>query len=44
MNAGRHEAVWDGRDNAGRNAASGVYVARLVAAGAGGSVRMHLIR
>ncbi|MBK7672621.1 MAG: right-handed parallel beta-helix repeat-containing protein [bacterium] len=44
VNAGRHEAVWDGRDNAGRNAASGVYVARLVSAGAGGSVRMHLIR
>lgn len=31
--AGRHEVVWDGRDDAGRRAASGTYVARLVAGG-----------
>jgi len=29
--AGRHEAVWDGRGNNGQEAASGVYMARLVA-------------
>ena len=31
--AGRHEAVWDGRDDAGRAVASGSYVCRLQAAG-----------
>ncbi len=29
--AGRHEAVWDGRDDRGQAMASGVYLARLVA-------------
>ncbi|MDD3642306.1 MAG: C1 family peptidase [Candidatus Krumholzibacteria bacterium] len=29
--AGRHAAVWDGRDNAGRAAASGIYFARFSA-------------
>ncbi len=29
--AGRHTVVWDGRDEAGRQVASGVYVARMVA-------------
>ncbi|MBM4130312.1 hypothetical protein FJ250_04705, partial [bacterium] len=29
--AGRHDVVWDGRDQAGRPAASGVYMARLAA-------------
>jgi hypothetical protein len=29
--AGRHEAVWDGSDNAGQPVSSGVYIARLVA-------------
>ncbi len=31
--AGRHEAIWDGRDARGRQVASGTYVARLDAAG-----------
>ena len=31
--AGRHAATWDGRDARGRQAASGVYLARLMAAG-----------
>lgn len=31
LEAGRHEAVWDGLDRQGNRAASGVYVARLTA-------------
>ncbi len=31
--AGTHEVVWDGRDASGRNAASGVYIARLTVTG-----------
>jgi flagellar hook assembly protein FlgD len=31
--AGRYRARWDGRDDAGREAASGVYFARLIVAG-----------
>ena len=30
MVAGPHEALWDGRTDAGRTAGSGVYFARLV--------------
>lgn len=33
LEAGRHEAVWDGRDDGGRPVASGVYFARLRAGG-----------
>ena len=33
VEAGMHEVVWDGRDSAGRNLASGVYVYRLTYAG-----------
>lgn len=44
LSAGAHEVAWDGRDAAGREAASGVYVARLVAGQAGGSLRLHLVR
>jgi hypothetical protein len=29
LEAGAHEAVWDGRDAAGRPAAAGVYLYRL---------------
>jgi hypothetical protein len=29
MNPGRHEIVWDGRDDAGAPVASGVYLVRL---------------
>lgn len=31
--AGRHETVWDGRDDSGRQLASGVYLARLATGG-----------
>lgn len=42
--AGRHEAVWDGRDDGGRSMASGVYVARLEAGAWSATSRMALIR
>ncbi|MDO9695251.1 MAG: FlgD immunoglobulin-like domain containing protein [Candidatus Latescibacteria bacterium] len=37
--AGRHEAAWDGRDDAGQVVACGTYVARLQAAGGPASTR-----
>ncbi|MEZ4387949.1 MAG: S8 family serine peptidase [Candidatus Krumholzibacteriia bacterium] len=42
--AGRHEVDWDGRDAAGREQASGVYLARLVADGTRQSGRLVLVR
>ncbi|MBK8165071.1 MAG: right-handed parallel beta-helix repeat-containing protein [bacterium] len=42
--AGEHQVVWDGRDAAGRAAASGLYVARLESGNVRGSVRLHLVR
>jgi hypothetical protein len=42
--AGSHEAVWDGRDQSGRSAPSGTYLARLVAGGKVEGVRLSLVR
>ncbi|MCB1184042.1 S8 family serine peptidase [bacterium] len=42
--AGRHAAVWDGTDAAGRAVASGTYFARLVADGEVRVTRMALVR
>ncbi len=42
--AGLHRFVWDGCDDAGRAAASGVYIARLTAAGEHRTRRMTLVR
>jgi hypothetical protein len=42
--AGRHELAWDGRDGSGRALASGVYFARLQAAGATHLHKMTLVR
>jgi len=42
--AGRHEVPWDGRDNAGRAVSSGVYLARVTAAGESVSRPMTLVR
>ncbi|KPJ61360.1 MAG: hypothetical protein AMJ46_01235 [Latescibacteria bacterium DG_63] len=44
MDAGRHGLAWDGRDDAGRAAASGVYVCRLQTAGRGESRKIVLLR
>jgi hypothetical protein len=41
---GRHEVNWDGRDAAGREVPSGVYVSRLVAGGRVSHGRMALVR
>ncbi len=44
MAPGRHEAVWNGRDDRGMPAASGVYFARLVSGGTTLSHRMLLMK
>jgi len=41
---GSREAVWDGRDAAGREVASGTYLARLEAVGQVAVIRMMLVR
>jgi hypothetical protein len=42
--AGRHSAVWDGRDQAGKSAANGVYLYRLEAGEFGQTRKMTLVR
>lgn len=42
--AGSHQATWDGRESAGRAVSSGIYFARLEAAGKVETVRMGLVR
>ena len=42
--AGAHDVVWDGRDDAGREAASGVYFHRLSSGGVVKSGKMILAR
>jgi hypothetical protein len=42
--AGRHEAVWDGRDAAGRMCPAGVYLYRLVVGGFSETKRMVLLK
>jgi hypothetical protein len=44
MDAGLHERVWDGSDDAGRLAAPGVYYCRLEAAGDDATSKMLLLR
>lgn len=44
LDAGRHEAVWDGRDDAGVGVASGTYVARLRTADVTTSRKMQLLK
>lgn len=42
--AGGHRTVWDGRDDAGRNATSGVYLVRLRTDGYAGAGKLILVR
>jgi len=42
--AGRHEVLWDGRNDRGLPAASGVYFARLRHGGSSGALKLVLIR
>ena len=44
LEAGRHEAVWYGRDDGGRQLGSGVYFYRLEAGGYFETKRMVLIK
>ena len=44
VDAGRHAAVWDGKDEAGRNAASGVYFCRFTIGSYTASTRLVLLR
>jgi hypothetical protein len=44
LNRGRHEAQWDGLDQSGRAAASGVYFYRLETRGTRDTRRMVLLR
>jgi len=42
--AGRHAVIWDGRDERGGDAGSGVYFSRLVWPGGSEAKRMLLLR
>jgi len=44
LTAGRHETVWNGRDEAGREAAAGTYLYRLSTGGFSETRRMVMIR
>ncbi len=44
VGAGRHEVVWDGRDDAGRGLASGTYFYRLDAGAVSSTRRMVLVK
>jgi subtilisin-like proprotein convertase family protein len=42
--AGSHHVMWDGRDGAGRDAATGLYIVRLVAPGETSTGKVVLVR
>jgi hypothetical protein len=44
VGAGRHEVIWNGRDETGRSAAAGVYFYRLDAGGTSQTMRMTLLK
>jgi hypothetical protein len=44
LESGDHEVRWDGRDTAGRNLPSGVYLARITVAGETGTTKLVLAR
>ncbi len=42
--AGSHHVIWDGRDDAGRGVAAGVYFSRIIAGGREASAKMVLLK
>ena len=44
LEAGYHQLVWNGRDNAGRSTPSGIYIARLVTPGYHKAIKMVLLK
>ncbi|MDD2615690.1 MAG: FlgD immunoglobulin-like domain containing protein, partial [Candidatus Cloacimonetes bacterium] len=42
--AGNFSAIWDGKDDAGKQAASGVYLCRVITGNQSATRRMVLIR
>jgi len=44
LRAGRHDIRWDGRDQAGRNVAAGIYLARLESTVGQATARLVLVR
>jgi hypothetical protein len=44
LSAGDHRLVWDGRDDGGRDAAAGVYLAQLRATGSARTTKLLLVR
>ena len=42
--AGYHRVVWDGRDARGREAPTGLYIARMVTPGYTRSIKLMLLR
>lgn len=44
LDSGRHALVWDGRDDAGRQVAAGIYNLRLVTPGGGETRKIVVVR
>ena len=44
MSPGKHEIVWDGRDEIGNSVSSGIYYCRINAGGHTGAIGMTLVR
>jgi len=44
VEAGRHEALWDGRDDAGHRVSSGMYLYQMVTGGVGATKRVVLLK
>ena len=42
--SGRHHAVWNGKDDAGRSVSSGIYLYRMESAGYSQTLKMMLMK